>query len=216
MASPQRAVRTTAVAVGVVYAAALFAAGVRLGDGLKSALSYLPTLTTLFVVAFDKWLWRWPGIRRMHGRPILNGLWLTELTPGKDSHIPDAGNWGPIEAYIIIEQTFWSISITQLTKESESHSRAAVFIPRTESKRSVLSFTYDNQPGRKHLSRSPRHVGACEFEVSGTAPTELKGSYFTDRFTAGDMELKFADRTTSHGSFEGCQTRARQGKRGTA
>ncbi|MGY1771631.1 Cap15 family cyclic dinucleotide receptor domain-containing protein [Blastococcus sp. SYSU D00813] len=204
MTAPQKAVRFAAIGVSVAYAITLYLVGVELDGSVKSALSYLPTLAVLGVVAFDKWVWRWPGIIRLHTRPRLDGLWSVALKPDKRSHIPKDGNWGPIQAYVVVEQTFWTISIAQFTKESVSHSRAAVFIPRQESRRSILSFTYDNVPSREHIGRSPRHVGACELETAGDAPKQLRGVYFTDRFTAGDMLLELVDRSADYGSFAQC------------
>ncbi len=208
MTAPQKAVRFTAIAVSVVYAATLYLVGVKLDGSAKSSLSYIPTLPTLGVVTFDKWLWRWPGIKRLHDRPRLDGLWSATLMPDKSSHIPKDGNWGPIQAYLVIEQTFWTISIAQSTTESASHSRAVLFIPRHESRRSILSFTYDNIPRREHIGRSPRHVGACEVETAGDEPKQLRGMYFTDRFTAGDMVLKLVDRGADHGNFQQCHEHA--------
>jgi hypothetical protein len=37
--------------------------------------------------------------------------------------------------------------------------------------------------------------------VAGRKPTTLTGRYYTDRFTAGDMDLVLIDRRTDDGTF---------------
>ncbi|WP_217565984.1 hypothetical protein [Streptomyces sp. GbtcB7] len=42
--------------------------------------------------------------------------------------------------------------------------------------------------------------------MTGRTPQSITGSYFTDRFTAGDMDLTLVDRSTDHGTFADAQT----------
>jgi hypothetical protein len=102
---------------------------------------------------------------------------------------------------MIIEQSFWSICVTQFTAESESQSQATAYVRRPDSARQLLSFTYDNLPRREHLPRSPRHTGACTLTLPAGSPDSLPGLYFTDRFTAGEMTLTLIDRTTNYADF---------------
>lgn len=195
------AVRVTAVAVGLIYALALLGSGIKLDTWLKQLLGLLPTLAVAAIVAFDLWVWRWPFVHRFLSRPLLLGTWKVSLTPHPDSHIPNGGNWGPIDAYLIIEQTFWTLSATLHTAESTSRSRAARFVARSESKAQLLTFMYENVSRREHRERSPRHIGACEISIESRDPDRLAGEYFTDRFTAGEMQIKFCDRSTGHTDF---------------
>lgn len=201
MSQPGHAVRLTATVVGFVYALALHLSGLSLDSDIKRALAYLPTVLVLAVVAYDRWLWKWPGIRRLHQRPRLDGLWKVVLRPDRKSLIPADGNWGPIAGYMVVEQSYWSISLTQFTKESASYSKAASFLKRGESGKQTLVFVYDNQPDREHLHGSPRSTGGCELQVANGSPTSMAGSYFSDRFTAGAMDLMFLDRTTNYVTF---------------
>lgn len=194
-------VRRTTVAVSGVYAAVLYLAGVKLDHDLKKALAYLPSAAVLLVVIFDRWLWKVPRIFKFHRRPVLGGTWRVELRPDKDSLIPPGGNWGPIEGYLVIEQTYWSIAIRQYTAESASESRATSWLTKTEASPVVLNFTYDNVPKREHIARSQRHVGACELRTAPGRPSTLEGVYFTDRFTAGDMSCALVSDNTSAASF---------------
>jgi hypothetical protein len=134
MAAPVKTARTSATIVSVAYAVALTLAGIRLQHDTKQALSYVPAALGLAVVAFDKWLWKFPPIHRFLTRPRLDGVWAAKIYPADESHVPDGGNRGPIEAYLIIEQSYWSMHVCQYTAESTSHSRASIVTSRSDSK----------------------------------------------------------------------------------
>jgi hypothetical protein len=208
MRSVAKIVRATVVAVSGVYALVLYLADLQLDTNAKRLLAFLPMTASLLVVAYEKWLWKLSFVLSAHTRPLLIGLWKVTLRPDSDSKIPNGGNRGPIEGYIVIEQTLWTISIRQYTEESESNSLATTFFRRFDSGQQTLSFTYDNAPKRKHQKRSPRHIGACELYVTSGAPTTIQGRYFTDRFTSGEMVLTFVDRTTDCIDFPTAKRRA--------
>jgi hypothetical protein len=106
MQNPSKVVRLVAALVSAAYAVAIYASGVHLQNDFKHALAYLPTILGLGVVAFDLWLWKISGIHRFTGRPRIDGAWVATLLPHPDSHIPPGGNRGPIDAAVIIEQTY--------------------------------------------------------------------------------------------------------------
>lgn len=198
--------RRVATAVGTVYAVALFLSGVSIEPQLKHLLAYLPTLTVFALVAFDKWMWRWPGIRQIAGRPCIGGCWLASLQPRDGSAIPEGGNWGPIDAVVIIEQTFWSLSIRLMTDQSSSVSTAAAIIRNGDSQQHRrIVYAYVNTPKQAHQPRSWPHFGAGEIEVAGLTPTRLTGSYWTGRLTVGDMTLRRFTRRTDFGSLQDAQ-----------
>lgn len=196
------ALRLGAVITSAVYAVVLYIAGVRLQHDLKQALSYLPAALTLLTVVFDKWVWKVPLVHRLLSRPHLEGVWKVTLRPTAESHIPKGGNRGPIEAYIIIEQSYWSIHVTQHTAESSSHSVTSTFRRRADSGQQILTFVYENVPQQKHLARSPRHVGACELAIAIRMPSSISGYYYTDRYTKGDMQLELGGRKTGFEGFD--------------
>lgn len=202
MTTPAKTVRVTTVTVSAIYAGALYVAGLRLNQDVKHVLAYLPTLGGFAVVGFDKWFWKASILRRVLPRPRVDGLWKTTLKPSPDSHIPAGGNRGPIPAYVVIEQSYWSIHVCLFTGESKSSSKAASFTQSPDSQQQTLMFTYTNQPKQEHLARSPRHIGACELDIAKAAPTSMSGLYFTERLTRGDMELSLVDRSIRHASFQ--------------
>lgn len=204
----KNSVRVTAVVLNAVYSAVLFVSGVELDSLIKRALALLPAALALIVVVFDKWAWKWPVVLTWAHVPRVGGLWIATLTPHAESRIPDGGNRGPIEAYVVIEQTFWTISVAQFTAESSSYSRTATFLRHGQSAQRTLSFLYDNDPRQEHRSRSPRHVGACELKTPQGSPSSLEGSYFTDRYTQGEMTLRLIDRSTNYVDFKAAKAHA--------
>jgi len=196
-------VRGTAVVVGLVYSAVLFLSGIELDTPAKRVLALIPSIAPLAIVAYDKWVWRWKFIQKLNHRPRVDGLWKATLVPDDESHIPSEVPRGPIEVYIVIEQSYWTLSITQFSKESRSYSRTSTFIRHGESNHTSLSYLYDNVPRQEHRRRSPRHVGACEFSTPQGSPTRLEGHYFTDRYTQGEMTLELVGRSTNFADFQG-------------
>jgi len=202
MARPATAVRLTALVVGAAYAGALYLSGVHLQAGWKQGLSYLPSAAVLLVTLWDTWLWRQPGVHRFARRPLLAGTWRATLKPTDDSHIPDGGNRGPIEAYVIINQSYWSITVRQYTHESRSNSKAVLWTTEAGGGTTALTYTYRNNPKQEYESRSRAHLGTAALDVVGDQPQSLDGYYFTDRYTKGDMSLRFFDRSVSHADFQ--------------
>lgn len=197
---PGKTVRTTATFVGIVYAVVLYAEGIRLQNDVKHALAYLPSLLTLLVVVYDRWAWRWSIVRHFHKRPLLHGLWSVSIEPDPRSCIPKGGDWHPT-GFLVIEQTYWTISLTQFTKESSSYSKSTTWQTRESSGKQALTFLFDNKPKRAHIDRSRQHLGGCLLEVANGTPTSMSGEYFTERFTAGSMDLSLIDRTTNYVDF---------------
>jgi hypothetical protein len=201
MARPATAVRLAATVVGSGYAVALYMSGIHIQAGAKQALGYLPTALTYSVTLWDLWLWRLPVLDRLGKRPWIAGTWSATLTPTAASVIPEGGNRGPIEAFVIIKQTFWSIGVRQYTHESRSDSRATMWIDTTGGSDRTLTYTYANRPRQGLEDRSRQHLGTAALDVVGLRPSTITGDYFTDRYTKGDMELYLVDRTTDHADF---------------
>lgn len=202
MSRPGRTVRLTATGICLVYGIVLHFAGISLSTGLKKGLAYLPALATLLLVAWDLWAWRWPLLWRSTARPRIAGLWTVTLHPTADSHIPEGGNRGPITAYLVVVQSYWTVALRLFTAESSSISRSFSWESDHHTGTEWLTFVYDNSPMQRHQPRSTRHLGACRLQPGDRQPTEITGMYFTDRYTQGDMQLTFVSRDTDAGSFD--------------
>lgn len=124
------------------------------------------------------------------------------LWPTVESHIPKGGNHGPITAYMVISQSYWSLHVRQHTAESGSESRSFFWerLPGRDVDR--LNFLFQNDPRPEHRSRSPRHLGSCSLDTAKLIPSLIQGVYFTDRYTQGEMKMGFIDRSKGYGSFD--------------
>jgi hypothetical protein len=156
-------------------------------DGVAIHLSWLrqwsdvvPILLVMIGV-FDKWLWKWPFINRwLARRPIIAGTWHVLITP-------TAGD-ASITAYMVVRQTFARLSMRLLTPESQSELLSGTVIRTHDDLYQVVGL-YTNRPTLAVRDRSPIHHGAFVLDVHGDPPTELDGSYWTDRGTRGSMVL---------------------------
>lgn len=201
MSRPSKPVHYAVLGASLVYSLALYLADLRLDTHLKQGLALLPALAAAVLAAWDLFLWRLPGLARLTKRPRLDGLWRAELHPTQESHIPAGGNRGPIPAYLVIAQTYWSVAVRQYTGESKSDSRASFWQRSPDAAVETLAFLYENNPEQRHQARSPRHLGSCTLDSTNKAPEEMAGVYFTDRYTKGDMTMTLVDRSTGHSSF---------------
>lgn len=201
MGRPTALVRTVTLIVSAIYSVVLFTLGFDLPGWWRFIVSFLPTLAVAGVVAWDLWLWRLPGVQRLVRRPDMRGLWKVTLTPHPDSHIPEGGNRGPIAGFLEVKQSFWAVHLRLYTDQSASKSTATTWLPAYESSVDNLTFTYDNFPKVSESHRSMRSAGACNLNPISLKPEEVEGTYFTDRFTKGDMVLTLVDRTSAYPSF---------------
>lgn len=178
------------VVVSAVYSCILYFAHNDLALPVRLLLYILPVLVIGGLLVFDKWLWRVPVVAKWHSRPVLAGLWSASIRPTENSRIPEGGNRGPIEAYIVIEQTFWTTQVSLMTAESQSTSLAAALYSRAEGDGKSLVWSYRTNPRSAVRDRNYSHQGQGEISVPPGGADLLEGTYFTDRLTTGDMTLR--------------------------
>lgn len=139
---------------------------------------------------FDRYAWRWPGVRRLVGRPVLHGTWHGELASDYES--PEIGGRIPVDTdvFLVIRQRFWQVTARLLTRESDSASSLANF---TISRDGVqqLVWVYTNIPRTEVRDRSPIHHGAVVLSAPRDPTHGLEGEYFTDRKTRGELRFSW-------------------------
>lgn len=176
----------------ILLAAAALWAVLLILDGVAVAGSWFRPFSTvvgvllLLLVAFDLWAWR---LRFLHGwfvpRPDLRGTWRVDLQ--SDWEDPSTGKpIGPITAYLVVRQTFSTLSIRMLTAESASELLAAE-IAKASDGTYRLAGVYRNEPRLAVRNRSPIHFGAIVLDVQGEPAQSLAGHYWTDRNTRGEL-----------------------------
>ena len=158
------------------------------------ALKVLPEVVTIYTVLyllFVKWGWRWTFLQSwLVPFPNLQGTWQGTL---QSTWVhPDTGRTPPpIPFILVIKQTFSSISCVLYTEESSSYSSAALLSEEDDSGIKRLSYVYTNTPELTARGRSPIHDGAAILRIITNPERQLRGEYWTNRKTTGEMELTY-------------------------
>ena len=144
-------------------------------------------IAVLALLAFDRWVWvRWP-VSLIVPRPDLRGTWEGQIRSGWTD--ASGESLPPIEAFLVIRQTFSTVSIRAITKESSSDSLVAV-VQANASGEQRMTYTYMNVPDLLIQDRSRIHHGTVNLDIhDGPQGIVLRGSYWTDRDTKGQMEF---------------------------
>jgi SMODS-associating 2TM, beta-strand rich effector domain len=155
---------------------------------IEAELAQLAELEMSAVLAlWDRWLWRLSWIQR--SRKVardLNGTWKGSLVsfwsdPETGKQIPEK------DVYLVIRQRTSAVSVTLLTDESRSKSSLAVVS--IVDGDSSLDYLYLNRPNSRFEHRSRMHHGSTSLDVTGCPATRLKGRYWTDRDTKGELDF---------------------------
>ncbi|MCU1685394.1 MAG: hypothetical protein JWQ81_6133 [Amycolatopsis sp.] len=159
--------------------------------GLSKIFSTAVLAATLVLALWESWLWRLPLAQRMPGTPrCIRGTWRGVLTTfwvdPKTGKSPD-----PKTVYLVIRQSASELSVKLLTNESRSASSFASV--RLDDGSYELLYLYLNRPDSRYESRSRMHHGSTALDLSGSPVKRLKGRYWTDRDTRG--ELDFTERS---------------------
>lgn len=144
---------------------------------LKPA-GYVMSAVVLLLVAFDTFLWRFFPLR-VTKRPNIRGTWKAELHYRWPVGAPQRNK----RCYVLIRQTFSTISVRMFFDISTSESRSAA-IEVTDDGQYKLWWSYLSM-AREFDRDNPPHRGAAEVAISVSGTTTLDGQYWTERSTAG-------------------------------
>ena len=183
-----------------VLGALLTGADFTLSGSLLRPIGPVLLAVGLVITVFDLWLW---PLRILYpwfvDRPDLRGTWQASFVssyvrPGESEPV------GPVEALFVIRQTFSSLHIRMLTAESSSNTVRATVSREPDGSHLILGI-YENRPREEVSHRSAMHVGAMWLTGDGRLPDTLRGFYWTNRATRGDLTLKSRGRELQS-SFE--------------
>jgi hypothetical protein len=177
-------------------------------ETIKSAwfrpLSTVTTIVLYSIIAFDLWIWKIP---LLHGwfvkRPIIDGTWTVEIRSNWKNASTDKVP-GQVQGYMVIRQTFSALSMRLLTEESTSE-LVGTEITCSSDGLHCVSGVYRNEPRFQVRDRSEIHYGAVWLRIIDEDEKKLIGHYWTDRGTAGEMELRNRQ-TKSFQTFLSAQT----------
>ena len=176
-----------------VLGAALTGADVTLSSNLLRPVGPVLFAVGIVLTAFDLWLW---PVRIFYpwfvDRPDLRGTWQgtfvsTYVRPGECEPVR------PIEALFVIRQTYSSLHIRMLTTESSSTTVQATVSREPDGSHLILGI-YENRPREEVSHRSAMHVGAIWLTGDARLPDSLRGFYWTNRATSGDLTLEIRER----------------------
>ncbi|MEU3734858.1 hypothetical protein AB0E81_36510 [Streptomyces sp. NPDC033538] len=185
------------VIVGVVVGIFMVSAWVHDGKPDWSTLKLFSTAVFACTVLFnvwDFWLWRLTWIQNIPGVGIprsLRGTWKGTLTP---FWVDPATGSSPSSktVYLVVQQTASMVSVKLMTDESKSASALANVSEADGS--AMLTYMYLNKPDLRVEHRSRIHHGSTVFDVSGNPARRLKGHYWTDRDSKGELDFVQRDK----------------------
>jgi len=135
---------------------------------------------TIVMTVFNKWLWKLNLVNKMVNMPVLAKKYTGEIV-SDSTKVKE-----PINATLLIKQTYLNISLELKTVESRSFSLLSAI--ELDDKRYRIVYTYQNEPRAELIKKSSIHKGTAELWIddSGT----LEGNYYTNRKTVGSMIFK--------------------------
>lgn len=144
---------------------------------LKSFYSYVVDcvmISAAFIVVYEKWLWK---IDPFENTPVLKKNYKGTVMSSFDNL--------EREGRLEIKQTLLKVSITFLSDESKSNSITAS-IEKIDNEWKLI-YCYMNTPDARVRERSKIHYGTAMLCIENV--NKLKGQYYTDRKTLGDMNF---------------------------
>ena len=182
------------IQVIVFFAAAIWGAllllqGVAVDIWWFRYYSIVTGILVFLLTSFDFFLWRVPFLQGwLVKRPDLRGTWRAEFRSNWID--PSTGQGIPARvAYIAIRQTFSTLTFRLMTSESTSELLNAQLVPSMDGSYRLLGI-YRNEPRHSVRGQSAIHNGALLLDVSSAPVTRMTGHYWTDRNTAGEIELR--------------------------
>jgi hypothetical protein len=179
----------------VIWGVLLIVEGVPVSPSWFHPFSQVVGAVMILLTAFDLWLWRLPFLQGwMVKRPNVTGTWRAEVRsewvdPDTQQRRP------PIPGFMVIRQTFSTLSLCLITDESRSELLGAEIMRSADGTYRIFG-VYTNEPRYSVRFRSPMHYGGLELRVAGSPPERIEGHYWTDRNSAGELSL--TDRKSKH------------------
>lgn len=180
-------VQLVAVIVVLVFAVGILLTGGSPSPSWLRFYSYAVSAALLVLLIWNRWLWRLKAVQKISAVPRdLTGTWRGTLT--SQWVAPTTGSPPPPKtAFLVVRQTWSSVSATMLTDEMRSHSSLAKVSPGDGI--SQLDYMYLSSPDSGVEHRSRMHHGSTSLAVTGNPAARLRGRYWTDRDSRGELDF---------------------------
>ncbi|GHV85653.1 hypothetical protein AGMMS50230_12610 [Spirochaetia bacterium] len=149
------------------------------------------TIDSIAIFIFTKWLWKYRIFKKwLVPFPNLNGTWTGNIysdwiNPETNQSTP------PIPVMLTIKQTFFNISCLMQTTEMKSYSNIEGFSIDEDRQVKQITYSYTSRPRIVLNQRSLPHDGTIVFDILEKPDRKLKGRYWTERKTKGEIILTF-------------------------
>jgi hypothetical protein len=141
---------------------------------------------TLLLLAFDRWIWRWPLIRRLSeltGQRVIHGTWRGTLSYQADGD----GNPGHQTIFMAVHQTYSTVCVECFFPEKASKSVSLTAAIEKGTHQHTLRYIYRQQAPAPDRDRNRPTEGASELALVGRPVEEISGSYYAERGGRGTM-----------------------------
>lgn len=179
--------RVVATLVILVFAGGIWLTGTQPTWAWLDVYSYAAVAGVTALWLWETFLWRLSLSQRLRLAPRdVRGTWVGTLTPltsgGELSTSSD-----PKTVYLVIRQTATTVKTVLLTDASRSVSSLASI--NSDDETASLAYLYSGLADLRHRHRSPIHNGSCSRSITGVPVTRLKGWYWTDRNSQGELDF---------------------------
>lgn len=157
-------------------------------SSLWRAFSASITFSTFGLGLFANMTWKSERLAKWLGKPIVHGVWRGTLnTNYKGTH-------RPIEIAFVIKQTFMSLSIESFTQDQDGESKIEALIQNSKTQSTRVCYMFELK--RQYKGENKLTTGAGDLKLI-EAGKKLKGNYWTNSPTDGDLELSLVSRECS-------------------
>jgi hypothetical protein len=153
----------------------IFVSGGSLRASWAKSLGLAAAIVVFLLLAFDRWIWRWPGVRHVVRHPVLHGTWKTELRTSYEARADEV-----IEAYLVIRQTYSKICVAMLFDRSQSSSMSGDLI--REDGRRVLYYVFRSD---KQTLQKDENPPSAQLTVATRPLMHLEGDYWMEHGSRG-------------------------------
>jgi len=173
---------------GVIFAARI-AFDTPLLTAAWQAISSALTIAGFAFGFFARRTWNYPLLAKWLGRPIVHGLWRGSLNTSYTR--PDGQTIPPIEIAFVIRQTYLTLSIESFTSNQEGESKVEALIQNMRTDATRICYIFELR--RQYNGENKLTTGSGELKLLD-AGNRLKGHYWTNSPTQGDLELRLVTR----------------------
>ena len=173
--------------VVVVFAIGIWSSGESVNPEWLRFFSDAVFAATVVLLVWDHWIWRIRVLQRIPAVPRnVRGTWRGTLTSFWED--PTTSKRPAAQTvFLVVRQSASELTIVLLTSESSSRSSLAKLSDDGTS--ASLAYMYLNRPDSRVEHRSRIHNGSAFLEVSGRPATRIRGRYWTDRDTRGELDF---------------------------